>query len=1105
LAIKNTEWQANDEPRARVSKGEDRSNNLAAYHAWRASVMSEISDEVRRRSSRGRTIPSDNQTGNNRLQNARDRVTAFREHIAWKLQPSQTFDPTHATLIRRALGVPPYLPLKRHLWMLFPFLILLFVPQRFHFWWCRAALARVRTYEGRQHIFERFIALILFGQARYSKGADYAIRQLPLCRTVDEYRDISDLEPELIAAGRQLGLRSASEISAAFQKMRSHCKTNVLQTMIDEGVVVEATDLAWLMTSRRYHWQERPEVNVTHLALMARVLLSEGVPRQAIVGILEHPYKYDATRLASTIALFRIRAMTDIAGLLEALGERLWVTTDEQWLFVLDEIGARTVGEVKRLRPLLDISRPAPVEVIKWMRQHRATLEDLIHAQSLILELTRAGQVPLDSFDLLAAHAVPVTAMMNCTDYLIRRDAAQLRQYLDVLTQHGYSSVDAILAFHSCYDRVGPIQLEKWLNIIGPLNDQTFAARIADWVARANGRPYPESLGYLCGRIKLANHDALEQAKFVLNLCPALVSYVVEKRGLRTLKALSDWYHKDAWGAKDYTGGSSYDQVDQILLDDAFLRKNFSVLEGNHKCLRDALFERVRTLVPYPRVGANEADRLAYQCTYDAVFCTERQKLLPVLTAVLPKTSGVLLPSLINAAWDTEVDIDKLLCLLNPLFENLVQGQGPTNEVLTELETEAVALVYQVAPSIIRERWNNVIGRDHEWTSYLRQDPYLMQWQRQTRKISGLLDRESLLALGQAAQFAERFNRHRLMDVREASRYLRSRQLTEPLADPQTFHRHLGVLLAAAADDDIVGDWVKRRLISLAQLSDETVAAEREISDLHDFFRVALPDALAVHLDRFVNRFDDEGARHLAIRLGANRDLVIEHQGRVFLKSALLQAKDKALDLYLRWSGREKKKFKNSRDEVPQLSRMHAHVSTHPAAFFAREAVGICTRGNIAMWKEHRHAHLVVFDPLTQTLSGFAMIYREIVADLDPTRCCLIIRAINPSSAMMANHDAASIVDAFFMVAIEIAQTHGLAGVAFPSDGGQDFLSNRDDIQKDIKGRFIKNARQVPDFASRRTGHPAGTPKSVRHEFYAYEHGQGSVQTLYVIWHGGSV
>ncbi|WP_211464557.1 hypothetical protein [Collimonas silvisoli] len=1104
MAIRKKKQQTSSESSKPVPDGEDRNNSLTAYRAWRADLMKEISNAVRRDAFSTCSISPDDQTGNNRLRNARRRVTAFREHIAWELQSSQTVDPAHAVLIRRALGLPPYLPLKRHLWMLLPCLVLAPLPQRFHFWWCRAVLVHVRTYEGRRHVFDRFIAPILPGRVRYSEGADCAMRQLPLCRTVVEYEDISWLEPGLIAAGRQLGLQSASEISAAFRKMRPRCTTDVLHALIEEGLVVEAADLAWIATVNLYDWQERREINVTRLRPMVRTLMSAGVPRQAIIGILERPYQYDAARLAATVALFRSRAMTDIAGLLKALGERLWITTDEQWLFVLDEIGARTTDEVKRLRPLLDITKPAPVEVIRWMRQRGAALEDLTRAQDLLLEFTRVGQAPMDSLDVLAAHAVPMTLIAHCADYLLRRDVAQLRQYLDILVHHGYSDVDAILAFRTCYGSVGPVMLAKWLGIVGSLNDQAFAARIADWVVRANARPYHESFAYLAERITLTDHDAMEQAMLVLDLSPALVRYVVEERGIGTLKALREWYYTDAWGAQDYMGGSTYDQVDRMLMEDAFLRKNFAVLEGNRMCLQDALDRRVQTLVPYPR-RASEADWAAYRCASDAVIRTERQVLQPVLAAVLPKTYGVLLRSLVNAAWDPAIDIDQLLSLFNPLIEQLIQGQGPTGDVLTELETEAVALVYRVPPSIIRERWSSVIGRKHEWAASVRGGPYMMQWQRQTRRISRPLDRDSLRALGDAAQYAERFERRSVMDVCEASRHLRARQLSEPSADTRTFHRHLGVLLAAAANDGIVNDWLKRRFASLAQLSDETVAADREISDLHDFFRVALPDALATHLDRFVDRFDDGDARHLAIRLGADRDLAIEGQGRALLGSTLLRTKDKALDLYLRWSRREKKKFKNSRDDAQHLSRMHAFVSTHPAAFFAKEAAGLCSRSNTAMWLEPRHAHLVVFDPLSRTLGGLAMLYHEVIVDLDPTRPSLIIRAINPTDAMMAGHDATSIVDAFFTVAVEIAQAHGLAGVAFPSDGGQDFLSNRSDIERDIKRRYIKNAGQALGLASRRAEHSAGlclgeSPRPVQHEFYAYEHGVGRVQTLYVIW-----
>ena len=154
------------------------------------------------------------------------------------------------------------------------------------------------------------------------------------------------------------------------------------------------------------------------------------------------------------------------------------------------------------------------------------------------------------------------------------------------------------------------------------------------------------------------------------------------------------------------------------------------------------------------------------------------------------------------------------------------------------------------------------------------------------------------------------------------------------------------------------------------------------------------------------------------------------------------------------------------------------------------------------MWQEARHAHLVVFDPLTGKLAAMALLYVEVVPDLNATRPTLILRGINPTVAMVTNHEPHSVVEAFFALAMDLARTHGLAGVAFPSDGGQDFMSNRMDIGKVIRKRYEK--RSAPLYRHREREHSEADwrrePRSIEHAFSAYELGHGSVGRLYAIW-----
>jgi hypothetical protein len=153
------------------------------------------------------------------------------------------------------------------------------------------------------------------------------------------------------------------------------------------------------------------------------------------------------------------------------------------------------------------------------------------------------------------------------------------------------------------------------------------------------------------------------------------------------------------------------------------------------------------------------------------------------------------------------------------------------------------------------------------------------------------------------------------------------------------------------------------------------------------------------------------------------------------------------------------------------------------------------------MWKEERHAHMVVFDPVQRRLAGMAMIYFESIPAIHPTKRCLIVRAINPMDEMLATHTVHSIVNAFFDVAVSIAQENELAAVLFPNPGGMHLLSNQSTVENYFKKRLIERAepyRQIEPGAS--AAHWRTRPRRLNTRFYAYAQGQQQVSELYVVW-----
>lgn len=1033
------------------------------------------------------------------MRQARAHIVAFREYVDGELRYSRP-NISQIPLMYRALGIPSFVPMTITWWMvLLCVFVTPFIPIRLRLQIGRMLLRRIRTYEGKAFVYERFVAPVWNnqrGQWYFSDGFDHALRHLPLARTAKSYEDLLSMKRGYVTAAIRLGLNRVEDLPETWREIRQCYEPEVIHALIDEGAIQKVEELRWIPTRRNYGLPLE-DIDIATMRSMVRQLLQANMPREKVPLILNYPYRYDPAQLSSTLTLLQARGILDVSGVYEAVEANLWRADEASWHFVVDTIGVRTSNDFKRFRSLFDLSHPAPVAVTTWMREHGASLDDLFEARGFLKQAASMKVPPVACLDALAQRAMLVTDIVHCADYVLQGRPDRLETYLDVLTRYGYGDCASILAFHPCYTHMDSQTLDFWLGLVGALNDRSVASVVAKWAVRACARRHTDSLKYIIGKLPPANLDALTQRLFVMDMCPALVRHVVEVQGLNDLKALNHWYHHEAWGAKDYAGGSEADALETILIEDAFRRKNFVVLEGNRACLEEVVSARARTQVPPPS-DHSKADWETCQKARERAEEREREALRPILPRILEETHGILLRSVLEAACSSEASISALLAVLRPLLVDLACGRGPVHKTLTDLESEAVALTYGVQASMLSEYWGRAIGQGATWGAWDRDEPYLMRWQHNTLKIKGTLDHEGLQCLVDAVQFARRFS-DRDGDIFTTCKHLRGNTLTKPRPDHYALRRHLGVLLAVASEDEIVKEWLSHRLEALTHLDDESSAAHREISELNDFLHVNLPDALEASLDRFIARFSDDDARHLALRLDASSGSVTD--AKSMLCGALHRTRAKVLEVYQRWSAREKGKFKMGGD-VSHQSTLHAFVSKYPAAFFAKLALGLCSWNRVALWQEARHAHLVVFDPLTGKLAGVALLYVEVIPDLDRTRPSLIIRGINPTGAMVANHDPHSIVKSFFDVAISLAREHGLVGVAFPCDGGQDFMSNRDDIGKVIRQRFEK--RHVPLYRDReRLEHEIDwrdAPRLIRQTFYAYEQGDGRIETLYAIW-----
>ncbi|WP_107309698.1 hypothetical protein [Burkholderia metallica] len=1069
-----------------------------AYRAWRAEQLTAI---ARKSAAADRSASFRYDDGGDAeplrpWRQARDALEALRESVMSELRWRP--NPEHLPMMRKALGIPAYVPMTRPWWViLLSGLVTPYIPSRGRLLAGRALLRRTRSYLGREYVFERHVAPVWSTRSYYSSGIDRTLRALPLARRAADYDELFGLERADIDVLVRLGMNDVATIPDTWHALRRSYEPDVVHALIDEGVLERLDDLRRVPTRDTYYAGTTLKIDVDRLRDMAHVLKSAGMPRARIPEILDHPYSYNAVRLSAVLSLCRERGLIDVKDLFDAVGSRLWDVDEDYWCFVLDTIGARTADDIQRFRPLLDLTHAAPVEVVNWMRARGASLDDLVDAREFLAQVAKSTTAPIAHLDCLARAGLTAADIAHNQNYVLHGRLELLEQHLDVIARHGYNDRASIAAFHSGYTVLSSWSLDKLLAVVGPLNHPSAATEVANWAVRAHRRGYVESVEYLADRMPAKTLDALNQRLFAMDMCPALVRYVVEEQGLTDIRALYDWYYAEAWGVKDYAGPRVLDDAERVLIEDAFRRKNFAVLEGNRKCLADVVSARVRPGLVSP-VDRTDESWEAYHKARRQAESREREALKSFLPVMLNATHGVLLRSLLETASQAETSMPALLSMFRPLIADTARGRGPAGPVLSDLEAEAIALTYGVATTSVQEYWPRVRVDDTPWHGWYRDEPYLMRWQRNTFRVSRPLDHAGMAALTFAARFARRFSAVDI-SVFDAAKHLRGSLLGNRLADHHMLHRHLGVLLAAAAADDQVKEWVTRRLEAMSDLDDESAVAHREIGDLHDFFRIVLPDALDAGQEKFVSRLSATEAHDLSLRL--DKRVSENEDSHAMLVDALARTRETVLQVYLRWSEREKRKFKTQRDAAHQ-STLHAFVSKRPAAFFAKQATGLCSGGNTIMWDEARHAHLVIFDPMTGQLAGMALLYSEVVDGIDSTRPSLIIRAINPTVSMVASHEPHSVVDAYFDLAIDLAREHGLAAVAFPPNSGQDFMSNRADIGSAIRNRY--EGRSVPQYRSRREGESETTwrdePREVPCDFSAYEEGNGRVTTLYAIW-----
>lgn len=1014
-------------------------------------------------------------------------------------------DPGIERHLRKALRIPADVPLLPSGVGIFCQYLLVLCPIAAVIRIAKARLKRVGTYEGRQLVFELQVKRSMVGQSFLTESFDYALRNLDLPRGDHAFRDMRDIDINWMRACVKLGERSFAAIRKIADRFPAHGADGLLVlALVDSKVITKFEELALIPIQDGWHarYHDLSHEELQKFRHVAALLEARGMETASIVKLVNVPvHCFHPQRLNQALSVFNFSG-EDLTYLFEQGGSEVLFADADRWIYLRDVLGVSSAAEAISFRTLLETGRARSTELAREMRRSGADLQALAASQALLLA---AGDAPETEERAICAMGVLVNTPYVLTfaelalaeDYLLHD--GDLTAFLHVLVAHGYGHAQGILAFQCCYKRVRPDMLNAWLVIAAqPATGQKPEA-VAEWIRSASASSDLGAFQYLHKSGELTTFNHLYQALKIAPLGAALLRYVREVRGRTGLKSLLAWYFKEApgicgvrmWGICPVT---------RVLLDDAFERKNFTLLESNKKCVNDVLHDRVKAELERFPFESSEADREAHRKNSDVLHEKLSAEMVPKVAAMLMQTDGVLLPSLMQHIDESPAQISVRITALSALLNGLLEGGGPTGATLDALEVDLIAMVYRSDPETIQRLWLRVTGRESDVPAELVSTRYETMWRHTEIQLDSELDKHGLHALLTAFDFADQFRSLCQADMFLACRHLSPKRLRDNARDVKSLAQHLGVLLAVAASDTTVRGWLETGAQKIAALVEAGPQLVESLESLAKLLDADLKDALDVHVTQFVSGLPAASAALLRSRLDVPDDQDTVNPGPA-LAETLARTREIVLEKYARWVAAQRKRLV-TKEVAGMGSAMSAMVSKSPAAFFAKEAAAICTRSNTAMWAEARNAHLLVFAPGGKRLGGMALLYFQNVSALDPGDNTLIIRAINPMPETLALFSVSSIVDSYFDLAIRIAKDMDCAAVAFPHPGGMHLMSNHQVIEKDIKTRFIDRAHERSYSSPEATASAAlHRPCKIEQLFYAYEHGQTPVQSLFVIWH----
>lgn len=1032
------------------------------------------------------------------LAQTREDIRNFRETIVRLALADSSYCKTNKSLLAKALRLSENL-VSPPTWVAISLKIIgLFLPTAVQASLLKRVFRNARTYESREFLFRKYVVFSNSG-VDYSDSLDYALMKIPAANGGLSFDDFRVINIHWLKVVHRLGSKNWSDVRLALQGHDRFRPAQFEEMLVEQGVIRSLHELAWLLPPSRDLPFNRSSKKVIwcDAADLMKQLVESGLSRELIAkALITTSSDFRAIQLREKFDLLK-RHSINYDELFAQLGSLFWKMPYERLRFLIDELGFASAEQLGAAKEFFSASREMDREFFLRYRQFGAAPEDFIEAKKLLMKVNmeESSSHYVAALDLLldTPYSLPSNSLAQCENYILSK--GPLAPYLQLLARHGLNTPDDILCFQGAYSPFHFRNVEQLFALAVPRCEGSDKSRLNRWIVDATRSGYIEIFEYLIIKLNAQSLSELESILKFANVNLTILKYAVEERGLSTLQKLTQWYYRNAVGIHGVSLPVKLGVTDRILLETAFVTSRFSPLTKNRAIIEAEIGRCVAPKMTTSIMNQQGHRSEEYFVEKAQLENIESARIAPYLPGILNATAGVLLPSIVRGVGSSDWCLSDRIAQFEPVAKELLCGRGPVQSELTPHEEEALGLVYRIPVDRVRPYWHDLPTGDMTEKFTASDHVFPMEWQRKELTLTRSLDKRGFDALGEAVRFAHQFKQLCRTDIYAACIHLSPKRLSAKERDTSTLSSHLGLLLAVSGMldgtsryDDVLKD--------IADLENHASSHDR-VAQLSNLFSIELRDAVIERVDGFLLGLPYQNRRFLASRIatdyqtfGANTS---ERLCQLFAYTL-----DVVTEKYLAWAERERKKF---RPEVLEhsTSKTYGVISKYPASFFAPIALGICTGGDLALWKDNRLSLFLIFDEKEKRLAGMAYVFKHDLATDCGEKSILVARAFNVMPEYVAGFDALSMVQSIIHALTEYTKLNGFSALAVPEDTGQHILSNSVELEKAIKARLGK-ATTCYGPISLKESTDLLRPVYVKSNFDAYSEGREIVDHLYIVW-----